>query len=334
MKKLKIGLVGIGFIGKLYARILFEARNAELVSVCDVDESLAKKISEKYSCNFHKDYESMFGKENLDAICICTPDESHCEIAMSAAKHSLDILLEKPIAKTYSESIKIVEAVKKAKRRIMIGHVLKFDPRYTKLQEAIDNDEFGNIIHMYFRRTNPRKNCSDLGGKISIFHYIGVHDFEMMCSYARSNPKRVFSQMVSKVATKILIVKTQFFQLLILKDGSLGMIELSWALPNNSALGINAFVEVAGSKSVGYINIMDQGLSILNDNNLYYVDTLHWPQYNNMIMGDLKEEIHHFINATIDNKPYIVKTENAIKAVKLIEGCFRSIKTNLPVEIK
>lgn len=333
MKKLKVGLIGTGFIGKLYARILSETVNANLVSVCDVDENSAKEIAEKYLCSFYKNYKEMFSKENLDAVCICTPDEYHAEVAISAANNGLDILLEKPVAQTYDESVKIAEAVKNANRRLMIGHVLKFDPRYAKLQEAIDNGEFGEIIHMYFRRTNPRENCRRLGGKVSIFYYIGVHDFEMLCSYARSEPIRVYSQMVSKV-NKDINCEDTVFSIINFEDGSIGMIELSWALPNNSALGINAYVEVAGRKSVGYINIMDQGLSIINEKNLYYADTLHWPQYNNMIMGDLKEEIHHFVNATLESKPYLVNTDNAIKAVKVIEGCFESIKANMPVEIK
>jgi len=78
---------------------------------------------------------------------------------------------------------------------------------------------------------------------------------------------------------------------------------------------------------------MDQGVSLITKDEVIYPDTLNWPEYNGSILGNLKEEIHHFITATQKGLPYIVDTENAITAVKVIEACFKSIETGLPVDI-
>jgi len=78
---------------------------------------------------------------------------------------------------------------------------------------------------------------------------------------------------------------------------------------------------------------MDQGVSLITKENVFYPDTMNWPEYNGSILGNLKEEIHHFVSATQNNQPYIVDTENAITAVKVIEACFQSIETGLPVDI-
>jgi len=332
LEKLKVGVVGLGLIGGMHARIVSELLNAELVAVSDINETIGNEVAERYSCAYYKDFKKMYDEGGLDAVCICTPDEFHVENALYAAEKGINILVEKPIAKTEAESRLIVEAVNKFGVRLMVAHVLRFDPRYVQLQSAIDRGELGEIIHMHFRRTNPRANGRRLKGKVSIFYFIGVHDFEMMCSYAKSKPCRAYAQRVSKINSDI-GCEDSVFSVVNFENGAIGTVELCWALPQNTALGINTYAEVVGTTAAGYVNIMDQGVSIINDTNVYYPDTLHWPEYNGRIMGDLKEEIQHFVTATLENKPYLVDTDNAIMAVKVIEACLKSIDTGLPADI-
>jgi len=331
-KPLRIGVIGLGFIGRLHARIVYEQSNAELVAVSDINKTTADDVASAFGCKAYTDFRQMCDNEDLDAVCICTPDEFHLENAVYAAKKGLHILIEKPIAPTEVQARKILQEVEENGVRLMVAHILHFDPRYVKLKEAIDQGKIGDIIHMYFRRTNPKVNGRRLGGKVSIYFYIGVHDFEMMCSYMKSKPTKVYAQKVSKINADIGCEDT-VFSVINFENGAVATIELSWALPQNSALGINTYAEVVGLKGAGYIEIMNQGVSIINDTSVYYPDILHWPEYNGRILGDLKEEIEHFVNATLENKPYVVDTENAIMAVKIIEACFKSIETGMPVEI-
>lgn len=331
-KPLRMGVIGLGLIGSLHARILSEIPNAHLVAVTDINSDTARRIAELYGCVGYTDFMEMCDKEQLDAVCICTPDQFHLENAAYAAKKGLHLLIEKPLALTATEAKEILSLSEQTAVRIMAAHVLHFDPRYAQLREAIEQDRFGEIIHMYFRRTNPRTNGRRLGGNVSIFHFIGVHDFEMMCAYMRAKPVRAYSQRVSKVNADIgcedTVISTINFD-----NGAIGLIELCWALPENSALGINTYAEVIGVDAAGYINIQDQGVSLITKDNVFYPDTLHWPEYNGRINGDLKEELQHFVNATMDGSPYITKAENAVNAIRIIEACFRSIETGLPVDI-
>jgi predicted dehydrogenase len=214
----------------------------------------------------------------------------------------------------------------------MVAQLLHLDPRYAKLKEAIRDGQIGDIIHMFFKRTNPRTNGRRLGGKVSIFYFIGIHDIEMMCWCAQSKPTKAYCQRVSKINADIGCEDT-IMAIVNFESGAIGTVELCWALPENTALGINTYAEVVGLDGAGYVNIMDQGVSVITKDNVYYPDTLNWPEYNGNIFGNLKEEIHHFISATQNGQPYIVDTENAITGVKVIEACFKSIETGLPVDI-
>lgn len=330
---LRVGVVGLGLIGSLHARIYHEMPNAELVAVCDMDAAVAKKHAERFGCKAHTDFAKMCAEDGLDAVSICTPDQFHLENARIAANNKLHMLMEKPIATTKADSLKIEAVAREAGIRIMAAHVLHFDPRYAQLRESIEREEFGDIIHMNFRRTNPRANAQRLGGKVSIFHFIGVHDFEMMCAYMRAKPTRAYCQRVSRVNAGIgcedTVIATVNFD-----NGALGLVELCWALPNNPALGINTYAAVIGTRSAGYVNILDQGLSLIDAQNVLFPDTLHWPEYNGKVNGDLKEELAHFVTATQEGTPYITRIENAIAAVGVIEACFESIQSGMPAEVR
>lgn len=330
---LRVGVVGLGLIGSLHARIFRELPHTELVAVCDVNEKTAREHATRLGCKAYSDFARMCASGALDAVSICTPDQYHPENALCAAQNKLHILLEKPVATTKSDALKIEAAARDAGVRLMPAHILHFDPRYAQLREAVERDEIGDIIHMYFRRTNPRANPKRLGGKVSIFHFIGVHDFEMMCCYMRARPTRAYCQMVSRVNAGIgcedTVIATVNFD-----NGALGLVELCWALPDNPALGINTCASVIGTKAAGYVNIlMDQGVSVIDERNVNYPDTLHWPEYNGRIQGDLKEELSHFATATLAGTPYVTRMENAIAAVSVIEACFASIKSGLPVDV-
>ncbi len=331
-EKLRVGVIGLGLIGSLHARILAEAPHAQLVAVTDISSKTAKEFGDRYSCNYYTDFKKMCDEEALDAVCICTPDEFHMENAIHAAQKGFHLLIEKPLARTEAEARMIVQAADSAGVRLMVAQLLHFDPRYVKVKEAIHEGRIGDIIHMFFKRTNPRTNGRRLGGKVSIFHFIGVHDIDMMCCYAQSKPTRAYCRRVSKINADIGCEDT-IMAIVDFESGAVGTVELCWALPENSALGINTYAEVVGVDGAGYVNIMDQGVSLITKDQVIYADILNWPEYNGRILGDLKEELHHFISATQNNQPYLVDTENAITAVKVIEACFQSIETGLPVAI-
>ncbi|WP_281692499.1 Gfo/Idh/MocA family protein [Agathobaculum desmolans] len=329
---LRVGVIGLGLIGSLHARIMAECPSAELVAVADINPQTAEKVAKCYGCAAYTDFRKMCDQEKLDAVCICTPDQFHLENAEYAAQKGLHLLIEKPIAPTEQQARQIVQAVENAGVRMMVAHVLHFDPRYAQLEETVRQGCLGEIIHMFFRRTNPRSNGRRLGGKVSIFYFIGVHDFEMMCACMDSRPVKAYSQRVSKVNADIGCEDT-VLSTITFENGAVATIELCWALPENTALGINTYAEIVGTEGAGYVNIMDQGVSVITKDTVEYPDTLHWPEYNGKVQGDLKEELHHFVEATLEDKPYLTNTETAITAVRVIEACFESIKTGMPVEI-
>jgi len=324
-KKLRIGLIGAGFIGALHARIISENPCAELVAVADVSKEVCDAFAKEYGCDSFTDYNEMLKRDDIDAVDICVPEDYHLGPAVAAANAKKQIFIEKPIAKTVKEAKEIKEAADKNGVRIMVAHVLKFDPRYVQLNDAIKNGELGELTSLHLKRTNARSTPIRLKGKISFFYYLGVHDIEWMLDYNKAaRPVKVYCQASSKVNKSINQLDTAFM-IVTFDNGSVGNIELSWALPENPASGFMTSVEVIGDKGIGLIQIDNQGLEIITEDTVSYPDALHWPTYNGKIQGDLREEVDHFVESTLNNTPYVVSTDNAIDAIAVIEAAMKSI---------
>lgn len=329
-KKLKIGLIGLGFIGTIHAQVIAENPRADLIAVCDIDEGLSKDTAEKYGCAYYTDYNEMIRQADIDAVDICVPEDYHVAPAVAAANARKDILIEKPIAKTEAEALEIKNACEKNGVRIMVNHVMKFDPRYVELYDEVRKGTLGEISHVFVKRQNPRWVAERFRGRVSVLYYIGIHDIEWMLSYAGQKPVKVYAQR-NDVINKAVNDCDTIFMIVNFEGGILGCVSISWNLPKNSGAGLFSEVELVGSRGMGVVDVHNQGLEIVTDEATFFPDTLHWPVYNEEVQGDMRLAIDSFVQRTQNGEPYFVDTDNAILAVKVIEAAFKSIETGEPV---
>lgn len=327
VKKLKVGVVGVGFIGELHARIFNEIPTADLIAVADPDKERAKKIGQRFHCEYYFSPLELFNHKDIEAVSICVPDKYHVEPAIAAAKAGKHILLEKPIARTVKDAEKIRKGAEDNGVRLMVAHILRFDPRYVQLHDKIQRGDLGELIHIRAKRQNPKLIQDRLKGRTSMLYYIGVHDIDIVLWYVQSEVEEIHAKKVSKMYDEDCI-----FVLFSFKNGAVGSLEFSWSLPGNYPTAIWSEVEVVGTKGAGHIDVYDQGLKLFT-NGLHLPDTLHWPEYNGQIFGDLRSELMHFVDATVNNKEFLMPTQDSIKAVGFIEACLKSIEKSAPIKL-
>ncbi len=326
VKKLKVGVVGVGFIGELHARIFNEIPTADLVAIADRDEVTARRLGERFHCEYYSDPSELFNRKDIEAVSICTPDKYHVQPAVDAAKAGKHILLEKPIARTVKDAEKIRKVCEDNGVKLMVAHNLRFDARYVQLHDGIQRGDLGEILHIRAKRQNPRLIQDRLKGRTSMLYYVGVHDIDIVLWYVKSQIKEIHAKKISKVYDEDCI-----FVLFSFINGAIGTLEFSWSLPKSFPPHLWSEVEVVGTKGAGYIDICDQKLIVFTDR-LHLPDTFYSPEYNGQIFGGLRDELAHFVDATINNKEFLMPTEDSIKAVGFIEDCLESIEKGAPVK--
>jgi predicted dehydrogenase len=165
---LKVGLVGIGFMGRghldNYIRLESEGFPVKLVAICDIDPDKfenkfvpgnidvgnAKYDFSKY--NLYTSIDEMLEKEDLDYVDMPLPTYIHSESAVKALNKGVNVLCEKPMALTVEQCQAMIDAAEKNNKKLMIAQCLRFWPAYEYVKECIDTNKFGDVVGAYFFR--------------------------------------------------------------------------------------------------------------------------------------------------------------------------------------
>lgn len=150
MEKVKICVAGLGGIAQvMHLPVLSKMDGVEIAGVCDVDKSKSKSIAERYNVKaYYTDFGKMLDEVQSDCVIIAVPTSSHKELAIKAMEKGLNVLVEKPLARNYSEANEIVEAARMNKKKLMVGMNNRFRPDFMMQESFISAGEIGEIFYV------------------------------------------------------------------------------------------------------------------------------------------------------------------------------------------
>jgi predicted dehydrogenase len=171
MKKIKIGVVGIGHLGSRQLKNYSELpQKVEFIGACDLNTENAKKLALQYNAPFISDYKDLVGK--VDAVNICTPTESHYEIAKFFLENNVHTFIEKPITTTVEQADKLIALSKENNLKLQIGHIERFNSAFTSIKHFTRNPLF-----IECHRLNHFPNRSlDIGVVMDLM----IHDIDII----------------------------------------------------------------------------------------------------------------------------------------------------------
>jgi len=153
---LRTAVIGVGSLGQHHARNYAEiahAGNSEFIGVCDSNEENARTIAGKNNCDYFTDWRELLDK--VTAVSIVTPTETHCEIACAFLEKGVNVLVEKPIARTLAEADLIIEAAETSGAKLMVGHLERFNPAMVALRPQVTKP-----LYFEIHRVSPFPNRS------------------------------------------------------------------------------------------------------------------------------------------------------------------------------
>ena len=175
-RKIRVGVAGVGHMGKEHARIYAELAEAELVGVHDSDPETARKIAAKCKTRAFSSLEEMV--EAVEAASIVTPTTTHLAIAEPFLRKGKHVLVEKPIAMDTAEARKLVELADQHGAKLAVGHVERFNPVLAALEERLGRPRF-----IEAHRLSPYPGRStDIGVVMDLM----IHDLEIILHLVRS----------------------------------------------------------------------------------------------------------------------------------------------------
>jgi predicted dehydrogenase len=149
MKKIGLGIIGLGYIGKIHLRHCMQLQDANLVAVSDLSKKAlieAKSVGVKKTFS---DYEQLLKEPSLDAVIIALPTHLHLQCAIGASEAKKHIFLEKPMARNLEEAKEILKFAKKNSVKLMIGYPLRFNKSFRELKNKMESGTLGDIEIAY-----------------------------------------------------------------------------------------------------------------------------------------------------------------------------------------
>jgi predicted dehydrogenase len=181
MKKLKIGILGAGHLGKFHIQQSLEIPELELVGIFDPDEEKTNEAMQKFNVKSFQKMEDLI--DTCDIVDIVTPTLSHFECASHALRKFKHVFIEKPLTNTLEEAQRLISLVEEANVKVQVGHVERFNPAFTAVQSRIQNPRF--IETHRLAQFNPR------GTDVSVILDLMIHDIDIILSVVKSPVKKI-----------------------------------------------------------------------------------------------------------------------------------------------
>ena len=333
-KKLKIGIIGAGRIGKLHANNLVNrVPDAELIAISDVYAPAAKELAEKLNVpNWYDDYHKILENPDVEAVFICSSTDTHSPISIEAARAGKHIFCEKPIDHDLDKIKVVLDEVERAGVKYQVGFNRRFDRNFKHVHEVVQNGGIGDVQIVKVTSRDPEAPpLSYVKVSGGIFVDMTIHDFDMVRYLSGSEVTEVSAVGACLVNPEIGAAGDVDTCIITLRfaNGALGVIDNS----RQAVYGYDQRIEVFGSK--GCITADNE---TPNNTTLYTADgvTKEKPlwffleRYNDAFIA----EENAFVDACLNDRPTAVGAFDGLQPVRIAIAAKESCeKGGVPVKV-
>jgi len=335
MKKIRVGLVGLGFSGSIHADAYAAIKDkADLVAVCDINKEKAETIASCYGAKAYIDFEEMLENERLDAVDLCVPHHLHSKYVIAAAKAGKHIIVEKPIATTVEDTEKMIEATRKANVKFMVAEDQVHLPVHKLAKELLDKGAIGKIFMARVLSAVYDMPEEEKGWKLDpknkgVLLDMAVHYF-MTLQWIAGEIEKVCAMAESVVVNKgksdfddnaITIVK--------FKNGAIGEVSVTTAVVSEPCNRLEFYgtegtivVDQSCEKPLRY----HSNHPGMETNGWVEPDVEHvtYPGYFPLAFG---KEVKYFIDCILENREPEFGGKMGKESIKVVEAAYKAVKT-------
>ena len=221
----RVGLAGLGTMGRNHLRVLGTRPDCRLVAIADpVPAALEAAVAASGALGFGEPL-AMIAEADLDALVIAAPTTAHVPLALAAIARGLPVLVEKPLAATVDEALRIVAASRAAGVPVQVGHVERFNPAVLELGRLIEAGWLSSVYAIVSRRAGPfPARIRDVGVTVDL----ATHDADILSWIAGERPQRVYAELARRIHAEH---EDLLFGLLHFPSGARGMLDVNWLTP-------------------------------------------------------------------------------------------------------
>jgi len=327
---LNIAIIGCGYWGPNFIRLVNNHANLNLVLACDKNEITLSKIKEYYSVNTCQDFREVGDNKNIDAVIITTPVTTHFEICKYMLEKKKHVLCEKPITDNLNHAQQLYNLSVQNGALLMTGNTFLYNPSIRFIKEHIKTPLFGNFLYFNFVRTGLGIVRQD----VNAMWDLAPHDISILLYFLEKTPISVSAfggNFIQDGIDDVVFVIIEF------ESGLLAKIHLSWIDPiktrKATIVGEKQMITFDDVNVDEKVKIYDKGINYQSDKGdfgdfqLAIRDgEIHIPNIKNK--EPLKEELNDFISCITSKKEPISSSRISCDVIKILEAAQNSLDNN------
>jgi len=319
---LKVGVFGVGHLGKFHLNNWKEINTVELVGFYDPDDTAAREVSEKYQIPRFPDPERLM--DACDAVDIIAPTQHHfslCEKAIRKGKH---VFVEKPLANTMEEAKELVKLVKESNVKLQVGHVERFNPAFLAIQST--------PLHPLFIEVHRLAQFNPRGTEVSVILDLMIHDIDIILNLVKSEVKHISASGVAVMTDTpdIASVRIEFNNGCVanLTSSRISMKKMRKMrlFQKDAYIGIdflNKKTEIIKLKTSQDLDVFSFDIETPNGKKTIALSNPPTPEIN-----AIRLELEKFSEAVLGNTPTIVSEVDGFRAMDIAHQILQKIKHN------
>jgi predicted dehydrogenase len=320
---LKVGVFGVGHLGKFHLNNWKEIPGIELVGFYDPNDKTAAEVVEKYQLKRFTGVDELINL--VDVADIVAPTNFHFELCEKAIRKSKHVFVEKPLANTMEEANQLVQLVKESNVKLQVGHVERFNPAFLALKSFTLNPMFIEVHRL--AQFNPR------GTEVSVILDLMIHDIDIIMSIVKSDVKNISASGVAVMTETpdIANVRIEFHNGCVanLTSSRISMKQMRKMrmFQKDAYIGIdflNKKTEVIKLKDAGDENVFAFDIATPTGKKTIAVANPPIPEVN-----AIKKELEEFVNAINTNQKTIVSELDGLMAMEVAHQILEKIGNNL-----
>jgi len=324
---INIAQIGIGYWGPNLLRNLIKNSHCKIMKIIEIDPIRIKFVSDNFpNIKISTNLDDVLNDTNIDAVVISTPAKTHFNIAIKCLRANKHILVEKPIATTVKEAIKLFSLAEKKNLVAMSGHTFLFNSAVRFIKKYIENGELGDLIYIFTQRLNLGRIRND----INAMWNFAPHDISIIQYWLNNTSHNALSyngrSYIQKNIDDVGFLTIQY------PDNILANIHVGWLNPNK----VRKITLIGSKKMIEYddllknkVSIVDKGIDIIHnlDENMEFDKNNFKINYRSKSVlkpkieyhEPLKVEIDHFLDCIKKNIICLTGKDHSINVVKILE---------------
>ncbi|NRR19668.1 Gfo/Idh/MocA family protein [Brevibacillus sp. MS2.2] len=346
MAKVRVAVIGAGSISDMHLQSYQQNERTEIRAVVDFNEERVREKAQKYEAEtYYSKLEDVLADEQVDAVSICTWNNTHADIAIAALRAGKHVLLEKPLSTTVESSLLIEKAVKESGKLLQVGFVRRYDTNAQLLKQFIEAGELGDI---YYAKASCLRRLGNPGGWFADKDRsgggplidLGVHVIDL-CWYLMGCPKvtTVSGNTYNKLGNRANVKNLSFYKaadydpsqntvedmanaLIRFENGASLFVDVSYTLhAKKDELAVKLYGDKGGAEVEPELSIIaEKHDTILNVS----------PQMDKLSFDfkrGFQNEIDHFIASLLGEKETLSPVQDGVEMMKILCGIYESAAT-------